>query len=126
MDNNAILVPILTDADIGSSTANQPYTAYGQPIAVMHRAKEVDPFVDVYSLTAAGGTTTVRVWMQWSIDGINWVDISNDLVSTTAVRASRGTANTAYAEYGPLVRVNVNTSGSATGRLSVVLNVRFW
>lgn len=127
---NAVLVPILNDADI-SCTGTTEVVVYGKAIPFIHRAKSVQPFLDIYFIQAlGGGTATVRVFGQWTVDGVNWSDFAGNLASETAAGMYAEAENTVTRSFGPAVRFNVgivnSAAAAASARLSVVINVRFF
>jgi hypothetical protein len=79
---------------------------------------------------ASTGTSTIRVFAQYSVDGEIWNNFTADLLSATSTGTKTGTENTTTAEFGPLVRVNVaisNASSSqASARVTVKLRSLFW
>lgn len=128
MDKNAVLVPVLTDADIATPAANTLVTIYGQPLPFIHAGKELNLFMDIYYKSGVA-TTTIAVVQQWSVDKVNWATgtVPGDW-STTDLGAIRATANTSTKDWGPFVRFNVtitDSAAAASARLTVVINVRF-
>lgn len=128
MEKNAVLLPLLTDADIATPAANTLVTIYGQPLPFIHGAKELDLFMDIYYKSGVA-TTTIAVTQQWSVDKVNWADGSVPTNwATTSTGPIRADLNTSTVMWGPFVRFNVtmtDTAGAAAARLTIVINVRF-
>lgn len=128
-EKNAILMTILNDADMAVLTAGGTVIAYGKPFAFAHRLQQIVAFTDIYFITP-GVVGTLKVWADFSLDGVNYKAFANDLLgNTTATGVARGNVNTDVADYGPLVRINVSfTTTGAVGaaRLSVVAALRFY
>ncbi len=127
-DKNAVLVTILNDADILTAAA-ETVVVYGKPIPFGHRLLVLTSFNDLYSLSVSN-SPTLRIWAQWSVDGVSWKDFATDLNTTiTATGLARCTALTANNDFGPFVRINVSlttTGGAGSARLSVVANFRLY
>ena len=128
MDQNAVLVPVLTDADISTPAAATLVTIYGQPLPFVHMAKELNLFMDIYYKSSVA-TTTIAVVQQWSVDKVNWADGTVPATwSTTSTGMIRTLVNTETSFWGPFVRFNVtitDSAGPAAARLTVVINARF-
>lgn len=131
MNDNAVLIPILTDVDISNAAGTTPVVVYGQALPFIYRAEGVEAWLDIFSMSVSGGGTgTVKVFGEYSVDGINWKRFTNDLFSGRGDGPVHGTVNTDNDEYGPFVRFNVSleqtTANPVSARLTVVVNVRFW
>lgn len=85
---------------------------------------------DIFSLVGNGGAPVVRMFFEYSVDGVTWRAGTTALFSTNAAGVGAGAKNETVAEFGPLVRFNVgivNTIGAvASARVSAVVNARFF
>jgi hypothetical protein len=127
---NAVMETIMENKDIRSGSTGAEVIYYGDPLPYVFAARILLIFAEVYSLFASTGTSTIRVFAQYSVDGEIWNNFTADLLSATSTGTKTGTENTTTAEFGPLVRVNVaisNASSSqASARVTVKLRSLFW
>jgi hypothetical protein len=103
---------------------------YGQALSWVCRSISLLAYGALYSLFATTGSPVVRVFAQWSPDGVMWSNFSTDLASWTSMGVKRGTENTSTQDYGPFVRFNVGivntTAVEATARVTVKIKARFF
>jgi len=120
----AVLIPVLNDADM-TCVANIPTVVYGKLLPFGHQAAALAAFATIYALT--GTSATIRVWAQWTVDGVNFMDCA-DFYSLTTLAMSRCVPLTDRANFGPMMRINVSLTATTAGtaRLSVVGNLSYF
>lgn len=126
--NNGTLIPVLHDADISCNGTTETIY-YGQPMPMIYLALWLVGWYDIFSLVGNGGAPVVRMFFEFSVDGVTWRAGTTALFSTNAAGVGPGAQNSTVGEFGPLVRFNVgivNPIGAvASARLSAVVNARF-
>jgi hypothetical protein len=127
--DNAVIETVLDNADIRCDGATE-VVYYGEALPWVYRSFSLLAYGMIYSLFGGAGAPTVRVFAQWSPDGVTWANFSTDLASWSSQGVKRGTENTATQDYGPFVRFNVGivntTATEATARLTVKIKARFF
>lgn len=100
-EENAVLIPIMNDADISTGPLGAERIYYGRPIPFIYRAQSINTFADVYYSSSPGaGNNSVKVIAEWSIDGINWRAFTVDLIPpTTSVGPLRGNSAVVIADF---------------------------
>jgi len=129
---NGTLVTLLTNADIACTNATE-VVYYGQALPLIFMAAWLVAFSDIFYLYS-GGAAIIRIFAEYSVDGVTWTPFAADLYNTTAISTTpglaHGTQNTTVADYGPLVRFNVGikstTAVASSARISAVVNVHFF
>lgn len=126
----AQLVPILNNATLSCAGLTE-VIYYGRPVPFIHAAVSLEAFAEIYAIDTAG-TATIRIFAEWSVDGLKWNAHTANLLSETTVGSKAGviTNNAATTRFGPLVRFNVgivnSTASAAAARLTAVVNARFF
>lgn len=140
-DVNARSITVLNDADI-ACPSNVEVVFYGVAMPFIYRAMWLIGAYNVYSMVANGGagTATVRLFAEFSLDGVTWLAFNynagagtGNLFTTGAIDGAKLDAGPKYAhpdEFGPLVRFNVGivSSGAyaSAARLTATVNARFF
>ncbi|MBM4345088.1 MAG: hypothetical protein FJ100_17090 [Deltaproteobacteria bacterium] len=122
---SAVLIPLLTDASINNPGGD--VLVVGPALNFMHRAISVQSFSDIYEMS--GGTPSLTVELEWSVDRVNWTRAGTPVASLSAVGMAASTPYTSNQNFGPFVRFVVKfNSVTVPGHVnaSIVLNVRFF
>ena len=133
--NNGTLVTVLNNADIACGANGLEVVYYGQPLPFIYSAAALVGFLDAFSFfIGGGGPAALRIFGEFSIDGVTWAPFnpggSATIVSIAAPGIGRGSPYTNYQDFGPLVRFNVGISNTAaaiaSARVTALVNVRFF